>query len=360
MTAKEALAERNLPALLTREEMLDIMQREVYGYLPTTPCEVIASEPTRVENRYNRFTVTSSYVNLTLRFENGEHTFRVDRLFHNDNTPRPLIVLLNFHPMGASHYFAIEELSEREVNFLVINYRDVTSDDADMTNGLAALLLPNGQDTPTAPGKIAIWAYAAMRVLDYGLTLPGVDKNALCIAGHSRLGKTALFTAAMDTRFRFALVNNSGCGGDALAHGNTGHTRKKDEPKYWEYGELYSNMLKNFPYWGCKNFLRHTERDLSDEFDQHFLLAAVAPRYSFHVAAELDLWADPVSQYLCTVAASPAWESEGLVGMTDADTLPVPDEVRSEGHIGFFYAPSAHFLSRHNWCHFIDFVEKHK
>jgi hypothetical protein len=199
-----------------------------------------------------------------------------------------------------------------------------------------------------------------MRVLDYGLTLPGVDKNALCIAGHSRLGKTALFTAAMDERFRFALVNNSGCGGDALAHGNTGHTRKKDEPRYWEYGELYSNMLKNFPYWGCKNFMRHTARDLSDEFDQHFLLAAVAPRYTFHVAAELDLWADPTSQYLCTVAASPAWEREGLVGMPDADRFPAVGEVRSDGHIGFFHAPTAHFLSRHNWRHFIDFVEKHK
>jgi hypothetical protein len=249
-------------------------------------------------------------------------------------------------------------MSEREVDFLAFCYTDITSDDQNFRSGIAAMLLPFGQNAISAPGKIAIWAYAAMRVLDYGLTLPGTDPDAIGIAGHSRLGKTALFAAAMDTRFTYALVNNSGCGGDALAHGNTGHNFPPFH--YPDAGELYSNMLLAFPYWGCPGFLRHTARNLSDEFDQHFLVAAVAPRYTFHVAAELDLWADPISQYMCTVAASPAFEAQGLVGMTDADRFPEPGEVRLDGHIGFYYAPTAHFLGRRNWNYFIDFIEKHR
>ena len=358
MTPYENLAARDLPALRSREEMLDILQREVYGYLPTKECTVTADEPKKVEARYMRGTVHHTFVNLTMHFNNGEHTFRVDRLLHTDGKRRPLVIYLSFHPLTQTQYFAIEEMSEREVDYLAFCYNDVTRDDQDFRSGIAAFLLPFGQNAISAPGKIAIWAYAAMRVLDYGLTLPGTDPAAIGIAGHSRLGKTALFAAAMDTRFTYALVNNSGCGGDALAHGNSGHGLPLFH--YPDGGELYANMLLAFPYWGCPGFLRHTERNISDEFDQHFLVAAIAPRYTFHVAAELDLWADPVSQYLCTVAASPAFEAVGVTGMTDCDRFPEPGEVRLDGHIGFYYAPTEHFLGRRNWNCFIDFIEKHR
>ena len=360
MTPYDELARRALPPLRPREEMLDILQREVYGYLPTDPCTVTASEPTKVTTCFMRNTVHHTYVTLALALPRGEYSFRVDRLLHTDGKKRPLIIFLSFRPMGATPYFAIEEMSEREVDFLCVDYRDITSDDQDFTNGIAPLFLPKGQNHPSAPGKIAMWAYAAMRILDYGLTLPGTDPEAIGIAGHSRLGKTAMLAAAMDERFRFALVNNAGCGGDALAHGNSGHSRPEGVPAWPNYGEMYSNMLSSFPYWGCPSFLRHTQRNLADEFDQHYLLAAIAPRYSFHCAAEMDLWADPVSQYLCTVAASPVFEAAGVVGMTDPDRYPVPGEVRLDGHIGFYYAPTPHFLGRRTWNYFIDYILAHK
>ena len=36
----ELLKERNLPSLLKREEMLDILQEEMYGHMPPKPDEV--------------------------------------------------------------------------------------------------------------------------------------------------------------------------------------------------------------------------------------------------------------------------------------------------------------------------------
>ena len=94
MTPYEDLAVRNLPPLKSREEMLDILQREVYGYLPQNACTVTADEPQMVEARYMRGTVHHTYVNLTLHLKNGEHTFRVDRLLHTDGKRRPLVPCL--------------------------------------------------------------------------------------------------------------------------------------------------------------------------------------------------------------------------------------------------------------------------
>lgn len=354
---KAELKKRALPALRSREEMIEIMQSEVYGYLPSAAYTISASEPTKVEARFACGNVTHTYVDLTIHLKNGEHTFRVDRLLHNDGKKRPLILLNNFHPMGSSHYFPIEELSESEADYLCVCYEDITSDNGDFTTGLAPLLLPHGQETDRTCGKIGIWAWAAMRVLDYGLTLPGTDPRNVGIAGHSRLGKTALFTAMLDTRFRFVFSNAAGCAGDTLAHGNSGLTRTK-----WtsELGELICDITKNFPYWFCKNYRKYAERNISDTFDQHFLLASIAPRYVLVGSCDLDAWADPKSQQLCALAAGEAWENIGLSGLVGSERYLEPGEALTDGHVGYFLIHSLHFLSRHSWKRFLEFIEKHK
>ena len=351
------LKRRQLPPLTSREEMVDILQREVYGYLPSAAYTLSVDRPTKVEARFACGNVAHTYVNLTVRLRSGEHTFRVDRLLHTDGKKRPLIVLNNFHPMGSSPYFPIEELSESDMDFLSVCYQDITSDNDDFSTGLAPLLLPNGQETGSTCGKIGIWAWAAMRVLDYGLTLPGTDSKNIGIAGHSRLGKTALFTAMLDTRFRFVFSNAAGCTGDSLAHGNSGLTRTKRTPLL---GELICDITKNFPYWFCKKYQTYAEGNVSDTFDQHFLLASIAPRYVMVGACDLDAWADPVSQQLCALAASKAWEELGLSGLVGSDHYLQAGEVLSEGHVGYFLIHSLHFLSRHSWKHFLTFLEKHK
>lgn len=351
------LKRRSLPSLRSREVMADILQSEVYGYLPSPDYTVFADEPKKVETRFACGNVTHTYVNLTIRLESGEHTFRVDRLLHQDGKKHPLIVLNDFHPMGSSCYFPIEELSESNADFLSVFYRDITSDDGDFSTGLASLLLPNGQETDETCGKIGIWAWASMRVLDYGLTLPGTDVQNVGIAGHSRLGKTALFAAMLDTRFRFVFSNAAGCAGDSLAHGNSGLTRAQRTP---ESGELICDITQNFPYWFCKKYQTYAEKNVSDTFDQHFLIAAIAPRYVMIGSCDLDAWADPVSQQLCALAASEAWERDGLPGLVGSNHYLQAGESLSDGHIGYFLIHSLHFLSRHSWRYFLGFIEKHK
>ena len=222
---------------------------------------------------------------------------------------------------------------------------------------LPPLLLPKGQNEDTSPGKIAIWAWAAMRVLDYGLTLGGTDKDNVAIAGHSRLGKCALYTAMHDTRFKYAFSNAAGCTGDALSRGNSGH--KRDKISY-AYGELICDIVKTFPYWFCKNYRKYTKRNISDTFDQHYLVGAIAPRYVLIGSCDLDNWADPVSQQLCALASSEAWERCGIDGIIGCDRYIESGEALLNGHVGFFKIHSPHFLSRHCWKRFMDFLSIHK
>ena len=91
---KQELLRRALPALPeTREEMIEIIDREMYGTLPSADFTLSASKPTVISAYYANRTVTHSEVTLTLDFGDGRtHAFPVNRLLHADGKPRPTVI----------------------------------------------------------------------------------------------------------------------------------------------------------------------------------------------------------------------------------------------------------------------------
>ena len=354
---KEELIRRALPALPeAKEEMVDIFTHEVFGELPSVDFTVSMSEPTVINAYFANRTVAHSEVVMTVTANGRSHSFYIDRLLHTDGKPRPTVIATLFERMGKYRGFATEEMSEQDVNFLSVYHKEITSDDGDFSNGLAPVILPNGQDTDTTCGKIGVWAWANMRVLDYALTLPETDPKNIVIAGHSRLGKTALYTGMMDERFRFVYSNASGCTGATLARGNTGFDRPK---RTYEGGELVEDIVRVFPYWFCKNYHKYAETSIPEGFDQHFLLASIAPRCVFVASCHSDDWADPKGEQLCALAASEAWERMGLAGLVDgAERYLDPKEERIDGHVGYCKSNTYHYFTRHNWASFLRFMQK--
>jgi fermentation-respiration switch protein FrsA (DUF1100 family) len=62
-------------------------------------------------------------------------------------------------------------------------------------------------------GTIAVWAWGGMRVIDHLVTRPEVAADRLLVTGHSRGGKTALLTGALDERVALTVPNATGGGG---------------------------------------------------------------------------------------------------------------------------------------------------
>ena len=212
---------------------------------------------------------------------------------------------------------------------------------------LDAHVFENGKRDDEDWGKIGMWAFAASRLLDYLLTFDYVDRKRVGVMGHSRLGKTALWAGANDERFTHVFSNDSGCSGAAI-------TRKK-------VGETFPRIADVFDYWFCENMQKISKDVETSEsvcFDQHFLLAACAPRKVYVGSAQLDTWADPISEFLCCHAASPAWEILGETGFISPDRLPDAWDRFADGNIGYHLRPGEHFLSRHDWKRYVDFIKR--
>lgn len=338
----DLLQDRALPKLLPREEMLRILQREIYGVLPPPPEELTFTVQTDTIRRFCAGKANLDAVTATCTIGGQTFTFPFSAVIPTDGKPHPFFVHINFRDCVPDRYMPTEELVDNGFAVLSFCYKDITSDDDDFTNGLAGVLFPTDERAADDPGKIALWAWAAQRVLDWAVTRPDAfDLTRSVVCGHSRLGKTALFAAATDTRFRFAYSNDSGCSGAALARGT--------------HGETVADICRVFPFWFCRNYLQYAGNESAMPFDQHYLLASVAPRFVMVGSAALDDWADPISEQLCCLAASPAFPH----GFVCPDRAAEIGEMFGDGDVGYHLRDGRHYFSREDWHQLIRFVSIH-
>ena len=333
---KEMLELRNLPPLKEKAEMLDVLQREEYGYLPPKPDRVDFYVQ---ENIIRNFCAGNAVCNKVTAFcEMGDKRFAFPfyASMPTDGKKHPFFVHINFRSNIPDAYMPVEELIDGGFAVLSFCYEDVTSDSKDFTNGLAGVLYEKGKRGAHDAGKLALWAWAAQRVMDWAeRQQDALDLTHAVVCGHSRLGKTALLAAATDERFTHCYSNDSGSCGAAIARGKT--------------GETVEQICARFPYWFCEKFNDYRNREDAMPFDQHYLAACIAPRKLLIGSAAEDAWADPMSELLCCLAASPAFE-KGFVLEQGAPCL--------QGDIGYHLRAGTHYFSRQDWHRLMEFVLK--
>ena len=242
----EELKTRNIPELKSREEMLEIIQNEEYGRSVPPPEKVTFTVAEELVERFCASKATLHKIIAECVINGKEFSFPFYAAVPTEKKKHPFFVHINFRDDNPDRYQPTEEIIDNGFAVLTVCYTDVTSDDDDFTNGLAGVLFPDGKRNADDSGKIAMWAWAASRVLDYAEQNEewfDLEKSIVC--GHSRLGKTALFAAAFDERFKFSYSNDSGCSGAALARGTT--------------GEDVEAICDRFPFWFCENYKKYVQ-----------------------------------------------------------------------------------------------------
>lgn len=335
----EIIKERALPPLRSRAEMLEILQKEEYGYMPPLPEGLTFSDGEEVYPRFggNKGRYVRIVASGTLY--GREFSFPFYAVIPNKGNKHPFVIHINFRGDMPDRFQPTEEIIDKGFAVFTLCHNDVTMDNDDFTHGLAGVIYPDGKRNSTDPGKIAIWAWAAQRVMDYAYTLGDMlDFNRAAVCGHSRLGKTALFCAATDERFTHCYSNDSGCGGASVARGNKGETVK--------------NICETFHYWFCGEYKKYIDNEYNMPFDQHYLIASISPRRVMVGSASEDLWADPHNEQLSCVAASPAFPK----GFIAPDRFAEVDDIFSEGDIAYHLREGTHYFNRTDWERFTEFL----
>ncbi len=331
------------PTNFRKDEIITMLLKEEYGFLPARPYSVTAT----VEQEDGGFAAgkaTLKKISLYCKGEWGEFIFPVYYAAPKLGTSIPCFIHLNFRDLIPDKYQPTEEIIDNGFAVFTIYYQDITADNDDFTDKFAGVIYPEGVRESDDCGKIGLWAWSAMAVMDYALTLPELDHKKISVVGHSRLGKTALLAGALDKRFYCAFSNDSGCSGASLARETTGETIK--------------NICTTFSYWFCENYKKYEEKVESLPFDQHWLIAANVPHKVYVASAAEDGWACPKNEYLACVAADGYYRKFGKEGFVHPDRLPTVGDRFHEGNIAYHLRGGTHFLGREDWHNYISYINQ--
>jgi hypothetical protein len=374
-----------------RKELLQLFATEEYGQAPARPAKMTFKV---FEISANALGGLATRKQVTVYFNGKTDGPQMDILIYLPNQvkkPVPLVLQLDFEgnqtlsddpavklsarwagrgpgvvnnqateaTRGKQPNKDVEMILKRGYGFATIYYGDIDPDyDDGLTNGVRGVypdLQPQGNDASLLalyPGlqdrgdnfsAEGAWAWGLSRALDYMQTDNAIDAKKVAVFGHSRLGKAAVWAGATDQRFAMVISNESGAGGVRIFR------RGK--------GEDIRHLCDAFPHWFAVNFRKYIGRDTVLPFDQHMLIALIAPRPIAIGSAAGDLNSDPEGEFLGGVYATPVYRLLGTDGLP-ATKMPGVNKPVS-GQIHYHIRPGRHSIMPYDWEQYLDFMDKH-
>lgn len=328
-----------------REELIRVYEQQIFGRIPADAPKV----------DWTRVPVPGTFGDAGISLAMAQIGSGADapRMTLSVNYPPnvqhrvPMILVLQFGGGGTPTPTppVADEILARGWGFATLGYLDIQPDKiGTFDQGVIGATPSSRSHAPDSWGAISAWAWGVSRAIDYLETDPHVDAKHIALHGHSRLGKTALWASALDSRITVLYASCPGEMGAALS--------RRD------YGETIDDMAQNFPYWFSPSFQKWVGRWNDMPVDAHTLIALSAPRGVFVTGGTQDQWADPRGEFLAEVAAGPVYRLLGAhdLGMT---SMPPVDTPILKGDLGWYYHTGPHAATKEDWLAFLDFAAKY-
>lgn len=349
-----------------RPEILKLYKDNIYGYIPTSAPSVryeISEPETGLLNN------TAIRKILTVHFGPDTSTTVAHVVIYlpaSAKGPVPLLVHMTFagayptkpnsvepdlpHKSPFSELGPIDEIIARGYGYAVIHYTEIEPDMAWSKQGrpvgVRSLALAQGQAEPGKQdwGSISAWAWGVSKMIDYFVADPSIDSKKIGLIGHSRLGKTVIWTGAQDTRLAIVFSSCAGELGTSLA--------RRD------YGETVDDMAENFPHQFCGSIQKFRGKWNSMPVDTHMIIALNAPHPVFITGGTKDLWADPKGEFLAEVEAGSVYRLLGKKDLGETEG-PALDKPLTSGDLGFHFHTGGHAILPADWAAFLSFADKY-
>ena len=320
------------------DELRDLYQYYMYGYMPDTSQEKVSFEKTEtgmiieieIEER-----VASIPVTVTLPDEDSAFEAPYPAIITNGGLD--LVFDEEIGNFVRPEVFPKEDLvNSRGYAVITIKPGDVATDN-DSRTGAFYEIHPYSE-TDNDVGTLVAWAWGAGKVIDAleQNAYPEINTEQVGITGFSRFGKAALVAGALDQRFALVNPHASGLGGMASF-------RKSFEGKEYPWGVagpaegIESLQGSYLGHWFTTKFKEFKTAEHLP-FDQHQLSALVAPRGLFLTSGYEDYHTNPEGMHEVYLDAEKVYD---FLGAAD--------------HIGVAFREGSHTIELEDLESLLDF-----
>lgn len=256
--------------------------------------------------------------------------------------------VINNHATAATRgedaaQWPIKMILKRGYGIATMYAGDITPDNAKAEPKGVLDMYPQLLELKDNFSAIGAWAWGLSRAMDYLETDHRIDSKKVIVTGTSRMGKASVWAGATDRRFAIVISNESGAGGAKLFH-------------HWA-GENTERLCKVFPYWFCHNFQQYAGKDTTMNFDQHMVLALVAPRPLYVASAKGSDITDSYGEFLSAKYADPVYKLFHTSGLPVKKWPDVDQPVF--GQIGYHMRSGKHDVLPYDWEQFMNFADLH-
>jgi hypothetical protein len=236
-------------------------------------------------------------------------------------------------PIDAAEIAARSIALERGYAYVVFNYTDC-GEDTTLRHTDGSWVYRDTRFFPAYPaydwGLVRAWAWGVSRIIDYLQTDHRIDPTKIIVTGASRTGKSAMVAAAFDERIALGAPVVTGGGGIGVYRyaGDGG-------------SETLDVMVKKYPNWFSPHLHEFWGQVDRLPFDQHWFIAACAPRAFIALEGSDDVISSPQAVRASLDAAR---EVYALFG--------------AEDKLAVHYAHHGHAFTAEDWNAMLDFADK--
>ena len=330
--------------LLRREEIKELLSREVYGKIPSPP-DHLCVKISDVDNSFAAGKATLYTLSFNVSFGEVESSFSVKSILPSRPGKSPAIIYLSENGSIPDKFLPAEEISDRGYAIFVLPYSEIAPyGKARRFQDSPAKHLAKRQKNATAPGKLAMWAWGAMRVMDYLVSQTNVDKERIAVCGHGTLGIAALIAGGYDERFRYVIANCAGTLGTAIS-------REK-------LGETPENLVESHPELFSKRFAKNRIPFNKRSYDQNFLLFLSLDRHLLIGSAQSDTRGVAEGEFLSVASLKEAISiMNGGISLQKI-TMPSVDRFATYGRVCYHVRRGVEYFSREDWNTYLDYIDK--
>ncbi len=178
---------------------------KIYGEIPPRPLHLsYGTKSSDVGFAAGKARLTEIEINLD--FGEKEAVLPIKAIIPNKDAPCPAIVFLSLEEGVPSKFLPAEEIIDRGYAIINLCVDSVSGVDGDFKSGIGKYIAKSRRKK-NAAGKIAIWAWSAMRAVDYLCDRDVVDKDRIIVAGHGISAESALLCGAFNERISCVIAN---------------------------------------------------------------------------------------------------------------------------------------------------------